>query len=225
MNPDDPTRARRSPETMTSGRPGATIQTARPSEAQYVETNGDGRVWNEADTNRRDRIRWGPVWAGLVVSVAAYLLFQLLLIALDIVDVRGGDSSDAVASALAALVAFFLGGVTAGASALWRGSDDGLLHGVVMWATGLVALVLLAGIGSGLALGAIDTRPTFDQFRSEQPAVDRQEANDDAKEAAGRASAGILAALVASAVGGVVGSRMWPKYRRDERLGRDTAFV
>jgi len=150
-----------------------------------------------------------------VVAVATYLLLQLLLIALDVVDVRGGDTSDAVASAVVAVVAFLLGGITAGAGAFWRDSDDGVLHGIVMWATGLVALVLLAGIGSGLALGALDTRSTVDQFRSGPEQSATAPSNDDVKDAAGRASAGLIGALAASAVGGAIGSKLWPKERRE----------
>src|SRR4051794_40984953 len=86
------------------------------------------------DTRTRDRIRWGPVWAGLVVTVAVYLLLQLGLVATGAVDLAQPTTTDAVASAVAAAVAFFVGGLTAGATAYRRGIDDGLLHGVVLWA-------------------------------------------------------------------------------------------
>jgi hypothetical protein len=167
-------------------------------------------VGDEAETRRRDRVRWGPVGAGLVIAVATYLLLQLLLIATGVVDFGGGDNNDAVASAVAALVAFFLGGLTAGASAMWRGSDDGVLHGILLWAVALVLLAVLAGVGSSVALGAFDTSDAFDEVTSaEEAEVDA--ANDTAQDAAGRAVAGIVAALAAAAIGGAVGSSLWPR--------------
>jgi hypothetical protein len=178
-------------------------------------------VHDEAVTRRRDRIRWSAIWAGLAVAVATYLLLQVLLIAVGVVEFGGSDNNDAVASAIAALVAFFLGGVTAGASAIWRDSDDGLLHGIVLWAAALVVVALLAGIGGGVALGSFDTSQAFDDVTSAQgEAV--EEANDRAQDAAGRATAGLVAALVAASVGGLAGSKLWPR-REHERQTVSTA--
>ena len=35
---------------------------------------------------RGDRVRWGPVWAGLVIALGTYLLLQLALLATGITD-------------------------------------------------------------------------------------------------------------------------------------------
>jgi len=155
---------------------------------------------------RRDQIRWGPVWAGLVVALATYMLLQLALIATGAVELSDADTGDALLSAAAALVAFFLGGVTAGATAMWRGADDGLLHGVVLWALGFVAVILLAGAGGGAALGALDASKAFDNIT----AADSNKANDDAQDVAAKALLGVSAALAAAAVGGLVGAKAWP---------------
>jgi hypothetical protein len=164
---------------------------------------------NEAQTVRRDRIRWGPVWAGVVTAIGTFIFLQLALVATGIVDLNEEIGGDAVASGIAALVAFFLGGVTAGATSMWQGVDDGILHGIVMWFAALVAVVVLAALGSGLVLGAFDTEDAFDQFTDEQ--VDTDQANDDAQEAAGVALAALTLGLAAAAAGGAVGSKLWPK--------------
>jgi hypothetical protein len=171
-------------------------------------------IHNEAETIRRDRIRWGPVWAGIVTAIGSYLFLLLALVATGVVDLADGDASDAIASAVAALVAFFLGGVTTGASAMWQGADDGVLHGIVMWFAALVGLVVLSAFGSGLALGAIDTSDAFDEFTTED--IDRDQASDDAQEAAAKALLGLTFGLAAAAAGGAAGAKMWPK---------DDAFV
>jgi hypothetical protein len=194
-------------------------ESARPAGSVGTERVG---VHDEAETNRRDRIRWGPVWAGIVTAVGTYLFLQLALIALGIVELGEGAGDDAAASATAALVAFFLGGMTTGATAMWRGTDDGLLHGIVMWFTGLVLLILLSVVGSGVALGAFDISDAVNAFSTE--GVDVRQANDAAQEAAGRALAALTAGLIAAAAGAAVGSKLWPKddvyverYRTDGR--------
>lgn len=171
-------------------------------------------VHNEAQTVRRDRIRWGPVWAGVITAVGSYLFLQLALIATGIVDLGESASDDAITSGIAALIAFFLGGVTTGATAMWQGVDDGVLHGIVMWFAALVAVVVLSAVGSGLALGSFDTADVFDDIGLDD--VDVDEANDDAQDAAGKALIALALGLVASAAGGAAGAKLWP---------RDDAFI
>lgn len=40
-----------------------------------------------------------------------------------------------------------LGGLTAGATAMWRGVQSGLLHGILVWALGVVAFAFLTLFG------------------------------------------------------------------------------
>lgn len=170
-------------------------------------------IHNEAETIRRDRIRWGPIWAGVVTAVGSYLFLQLALVALGIVDASGSATGDAIWSAVAAIVAFFVGGVTAGASAMWQGADDGILHGIVLWFTALVAVIVLGAVGSGVALGAFDTSGTFDDLSTDDVG---QEEQDQAQDVAANALLGLAVGLAAAAAGGAVGAKMWP---------RDDAFI
>lgn len=174
----------------------------------HVERERIG-IHNEAQTIRRDRVRWGPIWAGVVTAIGTYLFLQLALVALGIVDLGDDVAGDAIASAIAALIAFFVGGVTTGATAMWQGADDGVLHGIVMWFAALVGLILLSAFGSGVALGSLDTSDTFDEFTLED--IDQQQASDDAEEAAAKALLGLTFGLAAAAAGGAVGAKMWPK--------------
>jgi hypothetical protein len=164
---------------------------------------------NEAETVRRDRIRWGPVWAGLVTAIGTFVFLQLGLVATGVVDLNDDIGGDVVASGIAALIAFFLGGVTTGATAMWQGVDDGVLHGIVMWMAALVAVLVLSVAGSGIVLGSFDTSEAFDELTSEELDVDA--ANDDAQEAAGKALLALTLGLAAAAAGGAAGAKMWPK--------------
>lgn len=170
-------------------------------------------VRTETAGPRLDRIRWSAVWAGLAVALALYLFLQLALVAAAIVDLSEATSTDAWWSAGAALVAFLIGGVVAGATAVWRGVGDGLLHGIVMWAVGLVVLIALAAFGGGIALGSFDTSSVFDQFSNAE--LDAAATSGDAEEAAGWAIIGLASALFAAALGAIIGSKMWPKRRID----------
>jgi hypothetical protein len=191
-------------------------QPATPVPAAYVQRDEDRyvTVQTEAVGPRLDRIRWSAIWAGLAVALALYLFLQLALVATGIVDLSDGTSSDAWWSAGAALVAFLIGGMVAGATAVWRDADDGLLHGIVMWAVGLVALIVLAALGGSIALGSFDTSNVFDQFTNAD--LDAAAASGDAEEAASWAIIGLTSALVASALGATMGSKMWP--RRQTRV-------
>jgi hypothetical protein len=163
---------------------------------------------------RLDRIRWSSVFAGILVTLALYLFLQLALVATGIVDLSDTTAEDGWWSAGAALVAFLIGGVTTGATAVWRDADDGLLHGIVMWAVGLVALIALAAVGGGVALGSFDTSDVFDDITSAD--VDSAVESGDAEEAASWAILGLTSALVASALGATIGSKMWPRRRSDD---------
>src|SRR5829696_9060158 len=112
-----------------------------------------------ATVDRRDRVRWGPVWAGAVVAVATYLLLELGLLAADALEAevggRGGLPDGALLTVLAAALAFLLGGVVAGASFAHRDVEDGVLHGLLVWAVGIAIFLLLAVLSTGLALGTL----------------------------------------------------------------------
>jgi hypothetical protein len=68
----------------------------------------------------RDRIRWGPIWAGLLTALATFLLLSLLALAIGAQTVDAGDDVGTVvtttgwATAVIGLIAFFLGGYVAG---------------------------------------------------------------------------------------------------------------
>ena len=186
----------------------------RQAPASYVQPDEDRHVTVRTETvgPRLDRIRWSSIWAGLAVALALYLFLQLALVATGVVDLSAGTASDAWWSAGAAVVAFLVGGMVAGATAVWRDADDGLLHGIVMWAVGLVVLIALAAFGGGIALGSFDTSSVFDQFTNATN-VDAVTASGDAEEAASWAIIGLTSALVASALGATIGSKMWPRRR------------
>jgi len=171
------------------------------------------RVRDTGGDIRHDRIRWGAVWTGALTALTVYLVLQLLFFALGWLDLgdEGNGTTRAIVSGVLALVAFFLGGAAAGASALWRRANDGMVNGVVAWAVTVVALLGLALIGGGALLGSLaDTATQFVDLRGAGAGVDVAEATRTAQQSAGWTALGLGLSMVAAALGGSVGAKLWP---------------
>lgn len=196
--------------------------------------NGSGAVLADGDLNvtvppRGDQVRWGPVWAGVLMVLPIFLLGELIFLAIGVLDL--GDSvsgtTAGIVTGLIALIAFFVGGLVAGATNMWRGVDTGLLHGILVWALGITVILFLVLQGAGSLLG------TFGNAVSQlvDPATIAGAANDAAANAdapsqaevvsAGQSAAsyavlGLGLTIIASALGGVVGSKFWPRKKGDD---------
>lgn len=181
--------------------------------------------WSEPANvgNRRDRVRWGPIWAGAIVALPTFIVLQSFFFALGWLDLGfdagGGGAGASIVSGILALVAFFLGGLMAGASALWRGANDGLLHGVLVWALSVVVIVGITLLGGGALLGSVAnvvTELANLQQQQQLPRVaDTPPALQLARNAAGWAALSLGLSVTAAALGGLVGSKIWPG-RRDQ---------
>ena len=173
--------------------------------------------------SRRDRVRWGPVWAGLVVAIPTFLLLQLATLALGLWDVGPSDGNNAdLWSSINGLIALFLAGLTAAATAVWRGVSDGLLHGILVWALSIVALLVLTLFGGGALLGSLAgvVTDTAGIQQANLPDVAAGQVADVAESAAAWAVLGLGLSIAAAALGGVLGAKMWPSKHDadDERV-------
>lgn len=175
---------------------------------------------------RRDKIRWGPVLAGLVTTIASMLVLTVLGLAIGLsVFEPASDGNDvgmaaAIWSGLSALVSFLLGGYVAGKTASVHGDDNGLLNGLMVGATGLALTLWLASMGVGNLLGGIGSnideiarvgRDNFANIDANATAESARQsavnAYDDARNGAWGTLAGMLLALGASAAGGLLGHK------------------
>lgn len=101
----------------------------------------------------RDRVRWGPIWAGLITTLPAFLVMELLAYGIGL-----GYASNAVnawVSGILVLIAFFIGGWVTGRSSSVRGSGAGLVNGFLVWALGVVLIFGLILLGAGQLFGAL----------------------------------------------------------------------
>ena len=223
MTPDDTGSTRLGGDRGTTDvRRGGADTEVRPQDTEVLRQD---RVTHETPVNvnvpaqRGDQVRWGPVWAGLLVALATFLLLELAFFALGWLTLDPGQNEPGTSagwiSGLIGLFAFFLGGLTAGATAMWKGLDSGLLHGILVWALGVVAFLFLTLFGGGQLLGTFGDLTTrvinLGRVTGNVSPADVQSAVDNAKSAASWAVLGLGLAVVASALGGVLGSKIWPR--------------
>ena len=98
---------------------------------------------------RRDSARWGPVWAGLITALTTFLLLELLATGIGLQDVGADNDGDDLVSGTIGLIAFFVGGWGAGITSVVRGTGNGLLNGLLVWALGIVLIVVLSALELG----------------------------------------------------------------------------
>lgn len=162
----------------------------------------------------RDRVRWGPVWAGALVVTSTFVVMQMLLFALGWLDLGfdGANSATATAvvSAVLALIAFLLGAVAAAGTALWRSPADGLVNGLIVWALSVAGLLLLGVVGGTALVGPLATLVSQSQVLPNAAPVDPATAVSVARQSAGWGALGLGLAAGAAALGGMLGAKLWP---------------
>lgn len=211
-------------DTGAHRRENVVIQDTREPTAER-EFREHGETSHGAALATGSRVRGGPVWAGFVVGFATWILLELALFALDLGAlaaniVPNADNSAWWWSGIAGAIAFFLGGVVAGASNTSDKVSDGMLHGITVWSLTVVVLIALSATGAGIGFGVfgdiLATTPSLADASSS--------AISDAQSAAGSALLALTVALVAAALGGAIGAKIWP--RKDDVVDlRDRGYV
>ena len=164
---------------------------------------------------RRERVRWGAIWAGLLTAIGIFLLLTTAAVAIGAVAVDSGAEGETasmasgIASAVIALLAFLAGGFVAGRTSGVVGRGYGALNGFLVWALGVVIILGLAAMGLGALFGAAgDLFAQYQQMGSPQPeGVDEATVIDGIRNGSIGAFLGMLAPAIAATVGGLLGSR------------------
>ncbi len=122
---------------------------------------GSATVIGENVLTPRNRVQWGPIVAGVVAALVAFLLLTILGFALgasvlDPANTAGEISTWAgVWGAISAVVAFAIGGWIAARTAAVDGSFAGLMNGLMVGATGLLFIIWLSATGLGNLFGTL----------------------------------------------------------------------
>lgn len=193
----------------------------------YVEPRGNPigeetqAVINQRVTDYHDRIRWGPIIAGIVTAIATQLVLSSLGAAIGLsVSAGGGDAGDVgigvgIWSIISLLIALFVGGWVAAASCGPMNSKTALLQGLILWATTLAvsSWLLATGVSGTFGIIASNAGEVLNQVNPGQinpPDVDAQQLETVAANSAKAAWSfliGSLLGLVAALIGSKVGAR------------------
>lgn len=104
-------------------------------------------------TGLRDRVGWGPIWAGLITTLPVFLILELLAYGIGLGLTSGGVN--AWVTGILVLIAFFIGGWVAGRTSGVRGSSAGLVTGFLVWGLGVTLILALSLFGAGQLFGVL----------------------------------------------------------------------
>lgn len=182
----------------------------------------------------RDRVRWGPIWAGLLTALTSLLVLSLLGLVIGLTAVNAGTAAaqgnlpadtgrnSAIWGAVSGLLSFLLGGYVAGRTAAVFDRGWGALNGAMVFLLGVPITLVLASMGLGGILGTLGSfaaglnidppalQTAANQAQQAAPnvqPVDAMRAAEAARNGAWGALVGSLLALGASALGGALGTR------------------
>ena len=152
---------------------------------------------NMAVVTPTDRVRWGPILAGLFTAMSALAVLGVLGAAIAGSAYDPGDSARAfgigagIWGALSALLAFALGGWVAARSAAVRGHDNGLLNGAMVWAVAIPVMGYFLASGATRAVETGSTIANTAMQASSRMQSDQQSiASGDAQLASAQSPAG-----------------------------------
>ncbi|MEN9521012.1 MAG: hypothetical protein RLZZ381_3600 [Cyanobacteriota bacterium] len=204
----------------------------------YTEsgTNTNRVVETFTIADDRDRIRWGPIIAGIFVAIATQLILSALGAAIGLsVGTTGGAVGIGIWSIISLLLALFIGSWVAASGSAPMNRKSALLQGLILWATTLAlsAWLLASGVTGAFGVAASNAGEVLNQVQqpggaaipNQVPNVSNnqlKEVADVSTKAAWSFIVGSLLGLVASLIGATVGAKK-PRPVRDTRVSNPQA--
>jgi hypothetical protein len=191
---------------------------------RYEEDEVAAGAWQvqlpEALSLARDRVRWGPILAGVMTALTSLVLLSLLGLAIGLTTVNAGTvaaqggpprevgQGAAIWGALTGIVAFLMGGYVAGRTAAVFSRGWGALNGFLVVVVAVPVLVSIAGQGFGLVLGTLGlTLGELQQVARDVQGIDVARTAEAARNAAWGTLIALGLGLGAGALGGSLGTR------------------
>jgi hypothetical protein len=204
----------------------------------YTEsgTNTNRVVETFTIADDRDRIRWGPIIAGIFVAIATQLILSALGAAIGLsVGTTGGAVGIGIWSIISLLLALFIGSWVAASGSAPMNRKSALLQGLILWATTLAlsAWLLASGVTGAFGVAASNAGEVLNQVQqpggatipNQVPNVSNnqlKEVADVSTKAAWSFIIGSLLGLVASLIGATAGAKK-PRPVRDTKVSNPQA--
>ncbi|MFN6565961.1 hypothetical protein A6770_23835 [Nostoc minutum NIES-26] len=199
----------------------------------YVNRVGDDVINEPAVAARvgeyHDRVRWGPIIAGVLVALATQLVLSSLFGAIGAGSVAGSGAPRTIApnvagnvglwSTIALLISLFTGGWVTARAAGPMNRNTALLNGAIFWATTLAlsSWLLASGVSGAFGVAASNAGEVINQVQRPGTTVPQNVPNVTAEQARDIAAAtsrglwwfvfGSLLGLAASLMGSIAGVR------------------
>ena len=176
-----------------------------------------------------DRVRWGPIFAGIVVAIATQLVLSALGTSIGLTAGATGTAAGAIGlgvgiwAIISLFIALFLGSWVMASTCGPMNKKTAMLNGTILWATTLAisAWLLASGVSGTFGVVAANAGSVVDQIQepggialpdpeAAVPNVDAQAAQQYAANAAKAGWSflfGALLGLVAALIGSTVGAR------------------
>jgi hypothetical protein len=134
-----------------------------------------------ATVEQHDRVRWGPIFAGLVVALSTQLILSALGAALGSSSIAGSgaprsnapDVGAAVGiwSIVSLFIALFVGGWVTARSSLPMSKGAAMLNGAILWATTLAisAWLVSSGVSGAFGVAASNAGEVLNQVQGAVP--------------------------------------------------------
>ncbi|MEW4569981.1 DUF2188 domain-containing protein [Tautonia sp. JC769] len=215
----------------TNGRAGNGNGRDRVDDRRTTRTMNDEPIRLHDVTSVGSRVSWSALMAGAVVALTVYVSLGTLGVAIGLstagTDAVGGNTlaiGAAIWAAISLLVALFMGGFVTSRSTVGERKDEAMIYGLLLWGTIFVAVVVLTGLGLNLGVGGMlqqVTGPTMaptlteaqlvdagltDQQIADVRAAQAQTSNVRATTAAWWTFATLIASIIASIAGSLIGA-------------------
>ncbi len=113
----------------------------------------------------RDRVRWGPIWAGIVLALAMQLVLSAIGIVVgltatsvtNLAVLRVVGTAVGIWAAISLIVSLLVGSYAAARLMPVDTRGIGMMHGVMVWALTLVIAGVLFIISVGVAIAMVST--------------------------------------------------------------------
>ena len=155
----------------------------------------------------QSRISWGPILGGVATAFAVYMLLGLLgqAIGFSVMDNVSGESlgiGAAIWATLTIVVALFAGGWVCSRFTVGEDQTEAVLYGAILWGTMFIVLLVLAGIGLSMGMGAMLGVSQGQQFAG----MNAENARELATQASWWAFGGTLLSMLAAIGGSIAGA-------------------
>ncbi len=176
-----------------------------------------------------DRVRWGPIFSGLVVGLSSQLVLSALGAAVGLSgiansgaprsDLGGVGSAIGIWSIISLLISLFIGGWVTARACGPMSRNSALLNGAILWATTLAlsAWLVSSGVSGAFGVAASNAGAAVNQVQQENVNLPNNVPNvtaEQTRDAAGNLAKGgwsfaigSLLGLAASLLGASIGTR------------------